>query len=487
MNWSSASSATAASTGRHRTTRRRCAASSLKCSTIESAATRPLTTSALPSSSWLKLRNSVSTKPGEVQGYPPNVGRTVSERRVVSLFTGAGGLDYGFEAAGFRTCAAVEVDPDCSATIAANRDWPLIPRDASHVSGQEVLAAAGLRLHEVDLLLGGPPCQPFSKSAYWVSGDTKRLDDPRSETLRIFMRFVEELLPTVFVLENVPGICFANKQEALRLLQNLTAQVNDRHGTNYQLSWKVLNAADFGVPQMRRRFFLVGHREGKQLRFPEATHRSPSEMSPATMDLLPYATAWDALGGLPAPEDPRALRVKGRWADLLPSIPEGENYLWHTKRGGGLPLFGWRTRFWSFLLKLAKSHPSWTLQAQPSQETGPFHWENRRLSTEEMARLQTFPQNIKFSGTVAAVQRQLGNAVPSLLAEVLAREIASQVFGDEIRGPLKLGVTPHRPIPPAEPTLPVPAEFLRLIGDHADHPGPQSRAERPGQRAPSSD
>lgn len=411
----------------------------------------------------------------------------VGARRVVSLFTGAGGLDYGFEAAGFRTCVAVEVDPTCCATIAANRAWPLIRTDASHVSGQEVLAAAGLRPHEVDLLLGGPPCQPFSKSAYWVSGDTRRLDDPRSETLRVFMRFVEDLLPTAFVLENVPGICYANKQEALRLLRHLTAQVNARHGTDYQLSWQIINAADFGVPQVRRRFFLVGHREGKQLRFPEPTHRSPSDTSPVTAHLLPYATAWDALGSLPAPKDLQSLRVRGRWADLLPSIPEGENYLWHTKRGGGLPLFGWRTRFWSFLLKLAKTHPSWTLQAQPSQETGPFHWENRRLSTEEMARLQTFPQDVTISGTTAAaVQRQLGNAVPSLLAEVLARAIACQLFGDEIRGPLKLGVAPHRPIPPPEPTRPVPAQYLSLVGDHPDHRGPRRRAERQELGAPSS-
>jgi DNA (cytosine-5)-methyltransferase 1 len=412
----------------------------------------------------------------------PEGGRPVSERRVVSLFTGAGGLDYGFEAAAFRTCVAVEVDPSCWATIAANRDWPLIRADARRVSSQEVLDAAGLRWGEVDLLLGGPPCQPFSKSAYWVSGDTKRLDDPRSETLRVFMRFVEDLRPAVFVLENVPGISYANKQEALRLLYQLTAQINDRHGTDYQLSWQVLNAADYGVPQLRCRFFLVGHREGSTLRFPDPTHRSPTDMNSEATNLLPYITAWDALGGLPAPKNPQALKVKGRWADLLPSIPEGENYLWHTKRGGGLPLFGWRTRFWSFLLKLAKYLPSWTLQAQPSQGTGPFHWDNRRLTTDEMARLQTFPQDVTILGTAPAIQRQLGNAVPSLLAEVLARAIVDQLFGEEATGPLKLGLAPLRPIPLPEPTLPVATPYLSLIGDHPDHPG--SHTSTLGRLAP---
>ena len=87
----------------------------------------------------------------------------------------------------------------------------------------------------------------------------------------------------------------------------------------------------------------------------------------------------------------RTLTVGGKWADLLPTIPEGQNYLWHTNRGGGSQLFGWRTRYWSFLLKLAKNLPSWTIQAHPGSSIGPFHWRNRKLSVPEMCRLQTFP------------------------------------------------------------------------------------------------
>ena len=117
-------------------------------------------------------------------------------------------------------------------------------------------------------------------------------------------------------------------------------------------------------------------------------------------DTLPaHRTTWDALADIePNPGEDLALR--GKWGDLLASIPEGNNYLWHTDRGGGKPLFGWRRRYWSFLLKLAKSRPSWTIQAQPGPAIGPFHWANRRLSMRELCRLQTFPDDVFIVGTV---------------------------------------------------------------------------------------
>src|SRR5262249_20870024 len=137
------------------------------------------------------------------------------------------------------------------------------------------------------------------------------------------------------------------------------------------------------------------------------------------------------------------LEVRGKWAELLPSIPEGQNYLWHTSRGEGLPLFGWRRRYWNFLLKLAKDRPSWTIQAQPGPAVGPFHWKNRRLSTRELCRLQTFPDNVSIIGDRGSIQRQVGNAVPSLLAEVLARAIRYQLLRlRPLRGALRL-LPPH--------------------------------------------
>jgi len=394
---------------------------------------------------------------------------------VVSLFTGAGGLDYGFEAAGFETRVAIDFDKDCCETLRRNRSWPVINKDIDEVSAREIFEASDLQVGNADVLIGGPPCQPFSKSSYWINGDAQRMADPRATTLNSFMRCVSDILPKVFLLENVHGISYSGKEEGFRVLRKLTDKINEERGTQYELSWKVLNAADYAVPQTRTRFFLVGHREGLRFKFPDPTHvpneqNQHSQLAFSPNGLVPYTTAWNAIGGL-KPNLDESLSLSGYWADLVPSIPEGENYLWHTNRKGGLPLFGWRTRYWSFLLKLAKNRPSWTIQAQPGPSIGPFHWENRLLSTEEMARLQTFPRKLHLVGKRRSIQRQLGNAVPSLLAEILARQIGIQFFECSYSGPPVLGVPHKRPIPAPKPLERVPEKYLHLQGDYADHPG----------------
>ena len=390
----------------------------------------------------------------------------------ISLYTGVGGLDFGFEAAGYRTAAAVELDPVACRTIRLNRpDWKLIERDIHEVSSAEILDAAGLQAGEADVLIGGPPCQPFSKSSYWVNGDALRLDDPRADTLTAYLRVLRDTKPKAFLLENVYGLVYKGKDEGLQHLLDGIACINRETDTNYQIGWKLLNAAHFGVPQLRERVFLIGSRDGKAFEFPRPTHGSPDKLG-LFNDQAPYRTAWDAIGDLPdAPNEP-SLDVGGKWGALLPSIPEGHNYLWHTNRGGGLRLFGWRTRYWSFLLKLAKSQPSWTIQAQPGSAIGPFHWQSRRLTGHEMCRLQTFPDGLVFDCGRTEIQKMLGNAVPSLLAEVLARQIRSQLLGDERDlGALRLMPSMRSPAPDPEPVASVPSHYLKLIGDHPDHPG----------------
>ena len=134
-------------------------------------------------------------------------------------------------------------------------------------------------------------------------------------------------------------------------------------------------------------------------------------------------------------------------------IPEGLNYLHHTERGKGEKLFGWRRRYWSFLIKLSKRRRSWTLTAQPGPAIGPFHWKNRRLARIELARLQTIPDGYVVTGTLPDVQRQLGNAVPSLLAEVLALEIHRQLLGHRVSSGSPTLLPPKRKSAPrAEPT-----------------------------------
>lgn len=382
-----------------------------------------------------------------------------------------GGLDFGFEAAGFRTAAAVELDAVACRALCLNRpEWPVIEGNIHGINSARILEVAGLNPGEADVIIGGPPCQPFSKSSYWA-GDTPRLNDPRADTLTAYLRVLRDVRPKAFLLENVYGLAYNGKDEGLKHLLNGIEQINRQVGTNYSVSWKMLNAAFYGVPQLRERVFLIGSRDGAEFRFPAPTHVARDELD-LLGDREPFRTAWDAIGDLPERPNEASLNVGGKWGELLPSIPEGQNYLWHTNRGGGLPLFGWRTRYWSFMLKLAKSQPSWTIQAQPGSAIGPFHWQNRKLSSREMGRLQTFPDDIVYDCGRTEIQRMIGNAVPSLMAEVLAREIRKQLLRDDTPlGALRLLPPKRRPMPPAEQLSPVPEKYMSLVGDHADHPG----------------
>lgn len=395
----------------------------------------------------------------------------MAKPRVLSLYTGAGGLDLGFEAAGFETAVAVEIDALAVGTLRANRRWAVLDRDIHSVPSAELLATGGLSEGEADVLIGGPPCQPFSKAGYWARGDTLRLDDERAGTLGAYLRVLRDTLPRAFLLENVPGLAYRDKSEGLDLIRRTIDAVNRERGCAYSLAVACLNAADYGVPQQRERVFVIGSREGVDFKFPVPTHRPHDAETRWLIDLPCYATAWDAIGDLEsAPSD--GLQIRGKWSHLLPSIPEGQNYLWHTERGGGVPLFGWRRRFWTFLLKLAKDRPSWTIQAQPGPAVGPFHWKNRRLSARELCRLQTMPDTFQVLGNLAAVQRQIGNAVPSGLAEVLARAIRRQLLG-HTRVATTATLLPERrlPVPPPEPPGIVPRKYMALVGSHEAHPG----------------
>lgn len=396
----------------------------------------------------------------------------MSRPTIVSLFTGAGGLDFGFEAAGYETRVAVEMDEDCVRTLRKNRRWQVVDRDISTVSTSEILETAQLKPEEPDVLIGGPPCQPFSKSGYWANGDSLRLDDPRAATLRAYLRVLRETLPRSFVLENVEGLAYEGKDEGLRMVLDELAAINKAAGTRYRATVLRLNAADYGVPQLRQRVFVIGARDGRELSAPPATHVDPSvERGLWDQGLSTYRTAWDALADV-KPDPDEDLALQGKWADMLPSIPEGQNYLWHTERMGGLPLFGWRRRYWSFLLKLAKRLPSWTIQAQPGPATGPFHWENRRLSARELCRLQTFPDDVEICGSRLAQHRQVGNAVPSLLAEVLARRIRTELLAMKpLRSAIKLMPPDRSPAPRPERLRPVPKRYRAMVGQHEAHPG----------------
>lgn len=411
----------------------------------------------------------------------------MAKPRLISLFSGGGGLDYGFEAAGFHTGACVENDHDSCETLRVSRPrWNVIERSIFDVPTAEMLEAAGTREGELDLVMGGPPCQPFSKAGYWARGDSARLDDPRAKTLEAYLRVVEEARPRAFLLENVQGIGFKGKGEGLDFLLEGIHAINRRTKSNYQPHAFVVDAADYGVPQHRERLVIVASREGTAFRLPEATHGNVRQLSLGGAHAAqrePFHTAWDALHDVNEEGTEHDLSMRGRFAELLPSIPEGQNYLWHTARGieraraanvqPGRELFGWRRHFWTFLLKLAKDRPSWTLQAQPGPAAGPFHWDNRRLSPRELCRIQTMPDTVRVQGSLSSVQRQVGNAVPSLLGEVLGRAIREQLFGQRQKLVVAPDCLPRRApsTPRPERVAPVPEKYRDREGEHSAHPG----------------
>ncbi len=385
----------------------------------------------------------------------------------ISLYTGAGGLDYGIEAAQFETHVAIEMDKWCCKTLRHNRQhWGLLEGKIEDFETAQILKTARLKKREADILVGGPPCQPFSKSGYWVKGDVDRLKDPRANTLKEYMRVLEETLPRAFILENVFGLAYKGKDEGLIYLQDRLEEINKTNKTKYNFNWKVLNAAHFGIPQIRERVFIIGSRDGLPFQFPEPRFFNPEDDEESnslfSSSKEPFRTAWDALHDLhDQNEKPSPSKVGGKWGDLLPSIPEGQNYLYHSERGDGVPLFEWRSRYWSFLLKLGKNRPSWTIQAQPGSAIGPFHWNNRRLTMREMARLQTFPDNIEVLGGVSEVQKQIGNAVPSAIGEMLGLEIRRQFFNEKIKSNvLSLAPNKARTLPKKTKIFPVAKEYI---------------------------
>jgi DNA (cytosine-5)-methyltransferase 1 len=333
--------------------------------------------------------------------------------RCVSLFSGCGGLDLGVQRAGFDVVFATDNNALCAESHKVNFDGtdfllaPIEDVDEEHLA--TVLA------EPVDLLVGGPPCPPYSKSRFYRQDKPRALDDPVGDaTLTGYLNVLRMAQPRAFLLENVAGFRYNVHAEALSRLERTAAELG------YTTNWAVLNAADYGVPQIRERFFMIGSREGR-VEMPTPTHAKAADAS-LLEDVKPWVTAGEVLADLDTEEnaDDTGHFAGGQYHDLLVQIPPGDNYLYFTeKRGHPNPVWKWRSRFWSFLLKLSPDMPSWTIQARRSNNMGPFHWRNRILRIEEVKRLQTFPDDWYLAGRVEDQWRQVGNAVPPLLAEAL--------------------------------------------------------------------
>ncbi|MCB0521595.1 MAG: DNA cytosine methyltransferase [Lewinellaceae bacterium] len=226
----------------------------------------------------------------------------MERKKIISLFSGAGGLDIGFEWAGFEIAVMVELDSACCGTLRKNRpDTPILNKDITKVTTQEILDAAGLRPLSPALVIGGPPCQSFS-----LAGKRGGLNDERGKLVIEFIRVVREALPVAFVMENVKGMVNWENGRALEaILEELKNPISYQGiKYNYDAKVQVLNAVDYGAPQFRERVFIVGNRIEKNYSFPVPTHRNLQSKTLFGEETKPYKSVWDAIANLPEAQEP---------------------------------------------------------------------------------------------------------------------------------------------------------------------------------------
>lgn len=344
----------------------------------------------------------------------------------VDLFCGAGGLSLGLEKAGIEVICGVDNWSTATDTYSVNFDHPALTMDVACLTARDILRFAGAQGRTVDLVVGGPPCQGFSIQR--IGADV----DGRNNLVLEFARLVVEFRPKLFLMENVPGLL---GRRGRPLASAFTVKLS---AAGYRVKSILLNARDYGVPQSRRRVFFYGWPEGGQeLNFPEPTHGSSD-----------YITVWDAIGDLPSPPEeftPQpgdALHRRTRLSPLnlkrLEHIPPGggmEDLPEHLRvacHRNGANLIGHRYVYG----RLAPEKPSATITARFDSFTrGKFGhpYENRNITLREGARLQSFPDSFKFVGNQEPIAALIGNAVPPVLASVLANRVARTLEQSENR------------------------------------------------------
>jgi DNA (cytosine-5)-methyltransferase 1 len=315
--------------------------------------------------------------------------------------------------------------------------------DVCAINGEDLRREAGVRDGQPFLIVGGPPCQAFSKAAYWTeSGEEaafrrarsqgldvvkpilgERAPDERRDLVYEYWRLVEESDADGFVFENVPSIRHPRNRH---FYDQFLARAR-RAG--YYLTELAVNAVQYGVAQTRERVIILGSKRSKP-QPPAPTHAKEEE---GNLLLRPAVTAGEALEGLDGPHyfEPEEV-VVGRWAEHLKTVPPGWNYKAHTAWAGHPnPTFVTETRFWNFLLKLSPERPSWTLAASPGPWVGPFHWQSRRLRIPEMAALQGFPAGYRVEGTRRERVRQMGNAIPVAVAKRMVSAVLETLAAEK--------------------------------------------------------
>lgn len=345
--------------------------------------------------------------------------------KAISMFSGAGGLDIGTQLAGIKVISSLDIFEDSVETLKKNSFFSHTVHevgDITKITGEHYADLLKKENPEKLIIVGGPPCQPFSKAGYWVTNEKRNSnEDPRNMIVPYF-KIISDLQPDGFVLENVESILHpSNKAAVDTIYENMSA-------LGYHCSLLKINAAEYGIPQKRKRVFFLASKKEINAQLIQ-THGNEKECL-SNPDLLPYERVIDWIGKFDKDEYGigEKLETTGKWEYELTCIPFGKNYIALSEKANHPnPVFVAGKRYWSSLLKLHPFMPSWTIIASPGHWEGPFHWKNRRLNIRELAAIQTFPDDYEFFGSTYSQHKQIGNAVPPLLAKKIVEELCKWI------------------------------------------------------------
>lgn len=324
----------------------------------------------------------------------------------VSCFSGCGGLDIGVQLAGVKIISTLDFEPTAVETVKANEFFQFADHkceDIRNVTGKDYSSLLRNSNPEKLIIVGGPPCQPFSKAGYWITNEKRKTVDDERNMVGEYLRIIEEIRPDGFLLENVESILHPTNKAVVEYIEEKITHMG------YHFVRILANALEYGIPQKRKRVLFLASRK--------PISGQPQKLSPVEVDKV---NVLDWIGRFDKPElsEMEELTTGKTYDYELSEIPPGHNYIALSARDNyPNPKFVANKRFWNFLLKLHPLLPSWTIAAQPGPWVGPFHWNNRRLRVQEVAAIQTFPMDYKFVGSRRTIQKQVGNAVPSLLGE----------------------------------------------------------------------